>query len=86
MNVRVVCELTVSWYVAVLETPPPLPATVTWYVPVAALLGMLIVRVLENVGFPDAGLKVKVVPSGPPLAERLTVDDVPLSKVVVTVV
>lgn len=46
---------------------------------------MLIVRVLTNVGFPDAGPKVKVVPSGP-LAERLTVDDVPLSKVVVTVV
>mgnify|MGYP003363488999 CR=1 FL=1 len=86
MNGCAVCELIVSWYVAVLETPPPLPATVTWYVPVATLLGILIVRVLANVGFPDAGLKVNDVPSGPPLAERLTEVDVPLSKVVVTVV
>lgn len=66
--------------------PLPLPEIVTWYVPAAALLGMLIVRVLANVGLPDAGLKVNVVPSGPPPAERLTEDDVPLSKAVVIAV
>jgi len=56
------------------------------YVPVGVELDVLIVRVLENVGLPDAGLKPQDAPVGKPLVQDKATDCVePLFKVAVIV-
>jgi hypothetical protein len=66
--------------------PPPVPATVTVEEPVGAEDEVLIVRVLEKVGFPEIGLKLQEAPEGRPLAQDKPTDCVePLVKVTVMI-
>jgi len=53
-------------------SPPPVPVTVIVYGPVGVEEEVVIVHVLVNVGFQEAGLKDAEAPEGSPDAERLT--------------
>ena len=71
---KVALDVMMSETVVVCVMPPPVPVTVIVYVPVAALLPTVSVKVDE----PDpgaamlVGLKLAVAPFGRPLAERVT--------------
>jgi len=68
-----------------LVNPPPVPFIVTVYVPegVDELVDMA--KVLENVGFPEDGLKLADAPDGNPVTSRLTDLEGPSTNVIETV-
>ena len=71
--------------VVLLETPPPVPVTVTVYVPSETEDGAVIVRALVKVGLPLDGLNENCRPLGEEEALSETVCDVPLTSVTVIV-
>ncbi len=71
--------------VVLLVTPPPVPVTVTVYVPRETPEGTVMVSVLVNVGFPLDGLKLNERPLGEDEAESVTVVEEPLTSVTVIV-
>ena len=70
----------------VLVVPPPMAVTVIVELPRGVEAGVVIVRVVEQLGLQETGEKEAVAPVGNPVAEKLREAGVPVVRVAVIVV
>lgn len=66
--------LTINVNCVVLVSPPPVPVTVIMGDPVGVEDEVVIVKVLEKVGFPENGLNEQEAPEGTPLVQDKLTD------------